>query len=30
MYDDYVGLRPLVKYNELKFNQNNMYDVYAD
>ncbi len=28
MYQDSLGLRPLVIYNELRFNQRNMYDVY--
>ncbi len=28
MYSDSLGLRPLLKYNELKFNQNNMYNIY--
>lgn len=29
MYQDSLGLRPLIKYDELRFNQRNMYDVYA-
>lgn len=28
MYQDHVGLQPLVKYQEFNFNQNNIYDVY--
>lgn len=29
MYQDRVGLKPLAKYKEFYFNQNNMYDIYV-
>jgi hypothetical protein len=30
MYNDFYGLRPLIKYNEFKFNKNNMYEIFTN